>query len=258
MVTVVAIVASKGGVGKSTVAANLIVALQKAGRAVLGVDLDPQNALHLHLGGNPEDIGGLARASVANTPWRDAVSSFAPGLYVLPFGQVNETDLQTLERQIAGDPHWLAEHIDGMGLSDEALVILDTPPGPSDYLRQALSVANLVIAVMLADAASYAALPMIEGLIHQYCDGRPDYIGGGYLINQVDGAHRLSKDAVQVVRGALGEGVIGVVHEDQAVSEALANGRTVIETDPHSQARADLIACADWVRQRLPESVEAA
>ena len=64
---VVAIVSAKGGVGKSTIAANLAVALNRHARTVLAVDLDPQNALHLHLGGKPQDIGGLSRASVAGS-----------------------------------------------------------------------------------------------------------------------------------------------------------------------------------------------
>lgn len=251
MVTVIAVVAAKGGVGKSTVAANLGVALCQTGRAVLAVDLDPQNALHLHLGGDPEDIAGLSRASVGGESWRDACKRSASGIYVLPFGLVNEPDLQALERQLAADPNWLSSHLQSLGLSNDALVILDTPPGPSEYLRQALGVANLVISVLLADAASYATLPMIENMIQRYCGDRPGYLGHVCVINQADGARRLSRDAVHLIRGALGERVIGVVHQDQSVSESLACGRTVIEQDPHSLGRVDLMRCADWVLHRL-------
>lgn len=248
---IIAIVAAKGGVGKSTIAANLCVALRQAGRAVLAVDLDPQNALRFHLGGNLQDIGGLSRASVGGTPWRDACVQGASGVYMVPFGLVNETDRQSLERQLSADPNWLSRHLDSLDLAEETVVVIDTPPGPSEYLRQSLGIAHLVVAVTLADAASYATLPMIEGLIQNYCAGRAGYLGHAYIVNQADGARQLSKDAVRLIRESLRERVIGVVHQDQSVSEALAYGRTVVDHDPHSLGRADLLACAGWVEQRL-------
>ncbi|HEY0297555.1 MAG TPA: cellulose synthase operon protein YhjQ/BcsQ, partial [Bordetella sp.] len=202
-------------------------------------------------GGNPEDIAGLSRASVAGTPWRDACKRSASGIYVLPFGQVNEVDLQALERQIAVRPDWLSSHLESLGLSNDALVILDTPPGPSEYLRQALGVADLVISVLLADAASYATLPMIEQMIQRYSGNRPGSLGHVCVINQVDAARRLSRDSVNLIRGALGDRVIGVVHQDQSVSESLACGHTVVEHDATSLGRADLMQCADWVLRRL-------
>jgi chromosome partitioning protein len=57
--TVIAVISPKGGVGKTTVAVNLASTLAAGGRAVRLVDLDPQNALRLHLGADPADPGGL-------------------------------------------------------------------------------------------------------------------------------------------------------------------------------------------------------
>ncbi|WP_019937778.1 cellulose biosynthesis protein BcsQ [Bordetella sp. FB-8] len=258
MVTVIAVVAAKGGVGKSTIAANLGTALCQTGRAILSIDLDPQNALHLHLGGNPEDIHGLSRASVGGTPWRNACVRSVSGVYVLPFGQVNDTDLQTLERQIASDPNWLSNHLRSLNLNSDTVVILDTPPGSSEYLRQALGAADLVISVLLADAASYPTLPMIENMIQRYSGARPGRLGHVCIVNQVDAARLLSKDSVHLIQSALGDRVIGVVHEDQAVSESLARGRTVVEADPYSLGRKDLMQCADWILRRLKTRADAA
>ena len=46
---VISVVSAKGGVGKTTLSACLAMGLA-ASRDVLAVDLDPQNALKLHLG----------------------------------------------------------------------------------------------------------------------------------------------------------------------------------------------------------------
>jgi cellulose biosynthesis protein BcsQ len=50
---VVSVIAAKGGVGKTTVTANLCIALAASGRQVLAIDLDPQNALRFHLAERP-------------------------------------------------------------------------------------------------------------------------------------------------------------------------------------------------------------
>ena len=46
--TIIAIASTKGGVGKTTISANLGMALVRAGRPVVLIDLDPQDALRLH------------------------------------------------------------------------------------------------------------------------------------------------------------------------------------------------------------------
>ena len=44
---VITVVSAKGGVGKTTLAANLASVLAARGRRVIALDLDPQNALRL-------------------------------------------------------------------------------------------------------------------------------------------------------------------------------------------------------------------
>ncbi|WP_322045638.1 cellulose biosynthesis protein BcsQ [Paraburkholderia sp. J67] len=259
---VVAVVSAKGGVGKSTIAANLAVVLARHGRTVLAVDLDPQNALHLHLGGNPQAIAGLSRASVAGAPWSDACVRTASGVHVLPFGQINEVDLPALERRIADAPNWLSVHLQRLDLPDDAVVILDTPPGVSDYLRQALGVADLVISVVLADAASYATLPQIGNLIRRYQGQQRDQqrsqqrgaLAPVCIVNQVDETRAISRESLALIEGVLGERVIARVRVDQSVSEALGQGRTVAEAPAHSVGREDLTQCAVQVLRRLPSS----
>lgn len=246
------IASAKGGVGKTTVTENLAVALSRqTGRTVLAVDLDPQNALGLHLGLSPQELRGLSRASLSQQSWQDACFECQPGLYVLPFGIVTEEDRATLEAQIAANPRWLVDHLQALQLPSNALVLLDTPPGPSVYGRQALTAADWVVIVMLADAASYATLPMMQRLVQTYCASRPDFLDTFYVLNQVDSRRQLSQDILRVMRESAGSHFAGAIHSDEAVPEALALSASVLDYGQHSQARHDILACASFMAARM-------
>ena len=249
---VIAIVSAKGGVGKTTLTANLATALQREGVAtLLVVDMDPQNALGLHFGADPRSLAGVSRASLAGEDWGSVCVQSPSGVHVLPYGVVNESDRVAFERHLDAHPNWLVQQLQDLALPEDAVVLIDTPPGPSVYMQQALSAAQVVVVVSLPDAASYAALALMQRLVHTYCTPRPDFSETLYVLNQVDGARQLSKDITRVMQDNLGERLVGVVHEDQAVREALAYDQSVLEYDPQGQAADDLRKCARVLAQRL-------
>lgn len=127
-------------------------------------------------------------------------------------------------------------------------MIVDTPPGSSVYTRTALTAANFALNVVLADAASYAAIPGMERMVDAYAAPRQNFAGQGYVVNQVDQSRQLTKDVLKVLRNMLGTKLFpGVIHQDEGVSESLACDTTLIHYDPLSQAAADLRACGDWL-----------
>ena len=251
-----AVVSAKGGVGKSTLSANLGAALKRLGHLVLLVDLDPQDALHHHFE-QPEshqEISsrrGLASTALVDGPWRPLCLPTTSGVFVLPHGTMDESLRPTFEAHLDQDPYWLGRHLENLQLADGAVVILDTPPGPSAYLRQALAIAQLAIVTSLSDAASYTAMSMSDTLIRNYTKGRTDFRGSYYLINQVDRSRQLNKDIAQIMSNLLGDHLIGVIHRDQSVSEALAYNRTAIDYDPNGQGAHDILAVAQTLSAKL-------
>ena len=215
--TIIAIASTKGGVGKTTISANLGIALARAGRPVVLIDLDPQDALRLHFSAEQPGEQGLARVACAGADWQAAMIATASGCSLLPYGRVNEFGRESFEQLLRVQPQLLRDGIAGLRLPADAVVILDTPPGPSVYLSQALTTCSTAVIALLSDAASYATLPMMHGLLQRYCFGRPNFDDHAYLINQVDNARQLNADVAHVMRMQFGARALPLVHQDQAI-----------------------------------------
>ncbi|MDE2430793.1 MAG: cellulose synthase operon protein YhjQ, partial [Burkholderiales bacterium] len=201
---VVAVISPKGGVGKTTITANLATSLARMGTRITVLDLDPQNALRLHFGMAHDDAEGIAQQDLASGNWRHVMYESAYNVNFIPYGNVDEAQRFVFEQQIKTQPDWLSRHLADLGLEQNSIVLIDTPPGPSIYMQQVLKFANIAIVVLKPDAASYSTIPSIEGLIQYYCSNRKDFLGYCYLLNQMDATKQLSRDVYGMLRENLG------------------------------------------------------
>ena len=253
---IISVVSAKGGVGKTTISANLCSALISQGCTVVALDLDPQNSLRLHFGIAPSHYAGVALSSLSANNWVKAMVQGNAGCTVLPFGLVSESERIAFESALSKDPLLLRKQLDSLGLPVDAIVIIDTPPGPSVYLTQALSVANIAIVVTLADAASYATIPMIDSLIEQYCFTRTDFIDYLYVINQLNRSRQLSSDVADIMALQFSNKNISIVHQDQSIPEALACNQDAIAYAPESRGAQDLSDFAMLIKANLDSSYQ--
>lgn len=240
----IAFVSGKGGVGKSTLAVNVAVALALRGKRVLLIDLDPQNAQRLHLGMDPDEIAGLTREGIAQSSIFD--SPF--GIQFIPFGRVNEAELEEFEAEIKKLPNWVADGIASLDANAFDFVVLDTPPGPTVFLHQAMMAANRALVVVLADAASYATIPKIFSLIEEYTAQRTDFFGANLLINQMPVQNKLGHQVRSALFAHYADKLVPVaVHKDPLVAQALGYERPVLQYEPHCKASLDIQSVADWL-----------
>ena len=235
---VVVLASVNGGVGRSTLATLLGSGLQRLGRAVTVLELDPQNALHLHFG-LPHQSPGIGRASLCNQAWDQLVQPGFCGSRVLVFGETDMQQQEDLQRWLKQDPQWLAQHLSHLGLSEQDTVIIDTPAGNNIYLHQALHVAHTVVVVALADAASLGALEQMQRLLAPYL-ARPSAPRCHMFVNQLDEGSAFSLDMVDLFKQRLGEDGLEVIHRDPHISEALAFGEDPLERDAVSMACDDI------------------
>ena len=235
---VVVLVSAKGGVGKTTLGAGLASSLRLEGGNTLAIDLDPQNALHHHLGvqSGVTDIGSGS--------WSGNFQSGFNEVQVLPYGVLSEDECCDREREMDQDRHWLARQLERMDLGINDLVILDTPTGRSAYLQQALGVADQVLVVTTADAASFIALDHLDRLLGADA-------ARSYVVNQFDASHEFSRDMLEVLKRRLGAQLLAVVARDMSFGEALAYGRNLLAAPHHSVGCEGILLLGEQLKARL-------
>lgn len=244
MMKSIAFVSAKGGVGKTTLTANLATVLASRGLRVLVIDLDPQNALCLHLGLDPQETAGLVREGVGYKSMFD--SPF--GVKFIPFGRVRSSELLEFEQALAAQPRWLSDSLRGISRNRFDYVLIDTPPGPSVFLQQALAAVHQALVVVLADAASYVTVPHALSLVQTHTKSSRRFKGAHIVLNQLSTKGQLGNTIRASLFTQHGERMVPVaIHRDEHVAHALAFERPVIQYDPGCKVSLDFQYLADWV-----------
>ena len=153
----IVIASQKGGVGKTTVALNLAVALAERGRRTLLVDLDPQGAVGLSLARSDTELAGLAELLMGQaTPEEAILGTRLDGLRLLPRGRLDATDVSSFEEELAR-PGALKDALESTeGSSD--IVLMDTPSGLGRVTTAALSAADFALLAFQTESLALRSL----------------------------------------------------------------------------------------------------
>ena len=265
----IAIISDQGGVGKSTITANLAVALTQRNKKVLVVDMDPQNSQRLHLGLDAQQIAGLAREglgahSIFDSPFGSSpgveseLEEQASGLHFIPFGRISNQELDEFQSELGNNPNWLSHNLAALSPLHFDFIIIDTPPGPSAYLEQALQATKIAVHVVLPDAASYLGLSKFEELVASTTQQREHFQGAHKLINQMPVnnllAHEVRKALYADAVTSNSPNIPLCIHYDVSAAQALAHETPLLEHQPQTIASLDFQYLADWVVDTLEVS----
>ncbi len=147
----IAIASEKGGVGKTTVALNLALALAERSRRVLLCDLDPQGGIGHSLARPDTEHQGLAEVLLDQLTATEALVETKQGnLSLLPRGRLDP--FETFEFEVAlREPGKLGGIVDDVAERFD-VILLDTPSGVGACTRAALAVSDLVLIPFQAEA----------------------------------------------------------------------------------------------------------
>ncbi|MBQ7630924.1 MAG: AAA family ATPase [Selenomonadaceae bacterium] len=239
---IIAVTSGKGGVGKTNLALNLAIGLQKAGKNVLLVDADIGLAnINLLMG----RVTNRSLIELANyrTRVEDVVEESNFGIkYISGVANINlmlnasSEDLRAIQRKIINAPNTIADTI-----------VIDTGAGISRYVMDFVLFAHEVLLVTTSEPSSLSdAYSMVKA--------HADYGGKGQIklvVNRVrdwkefkDTAERLN----QTTQSFLDIYVepLGYIYEDKAVSMAVRRQDPFIVGNPDcpaSRCMRELVRC---------------
>lgn len=245
----------KGGVGKTTLAANVACELERAGKEVVALDVDPQNALRLPLGVPLGERLAFTALLQARPDWRRCLRATPSGVGLLAHGPCDLAASIALAAALGAEPELLAGPLRDMLAQPGLYVVADTMPGPSPQLSVMLSLADLVVTVLLVDAGSVSLIPAVESGA-SYGGTVPARLV--YVLNQYDPRTRLGPLIANAVARQLGARLLGRVYRDEHVAEALAAQKPVADYAPASKAAQDLahltVAIVAWLQAASPKA----
>lgn len=232
----------KGGVGKTTLAANTAALAAAAGHHVLLIDLDQQGNIARDLGFPPDPGDGLLHALIAPGAPLPIHQDVRPKLDVVPGGPAvgDAAVIFTARQQRGGDS--LEEALAGKlaGVADEYdLIVVDTPPGDRVIVEAALAVATSVVIPTRMDEASIDGVTRIAERFIAVRDRNPDLrLAGVVLFAIASRTTRLERDVRAALEKTLGGAApvftTRIRHLDSAAADARRRGLLVHELEQAS------------------------
>jgi len=231
---VMAIFSLAGGVGKTSLVATLGRALSARGERVLLVDTAAYGLLPFFFGAGDQRPGMLRTFSPPSA------SGDAP-IQMITLDPENFGPETAPQEALTAE---ISKHARGVGR-----VIIDLATASGATTRRIMRLVPQILVPLMPDMNSVVSVTSIDAFF--------DHNGGAstvpslpnYVLNQFDSSLPLHLDVREVLREQLGDRLLPfVLRRAPAVSEALAEGMTIIDYAPNSGVAEDFASLASWVK----------
>ncbi|BDZ44047.1 chromosome partitioning ATPase (plasmid) [Paraoerskovia sediminicola] len=260
---VIAVINGKGGVGKTTIAANVAGLLAKSGYRVLAVDMDPQGNLGLDLGysGGERDDDGQSLATALT--FRGGNVEVARGIRENLDVMVGGSELHHAQAALAAnnrkrdDPREALASLLAPIAADYDLILIDCPPGGDALQQAAITAARWAIVPAKVDAGSERGLREVADRLEAVLDLNPDLDLLGVALFAVDtSATRVQHEARNMIAESVGDPDVlfrATIRHSSAVAQAVRT-RGLLVHELEDEVR----AAPPWWKIRRGEATDGA
>ncbi len=182
----VALVSQKGGVGKTTVALNLGLALAQLGRSTTVVELDPQGSIGSSLLKPRSDYRGLAEILAGTAAVEEAaIPTKVAGLSLLPVGLVEPFEISRFEAALSAGP--LPGVLGQVHAAGSDIILCDCPSGLGTATLAALSSVSHVLLPVQAEPLSLRSVEQVLEVLDRIRDtSNPELALLGLVLSMFD------------------------------------------------------------------------
>jgi cellulose synthase operon protein YhjQ len=231
---VLAVFSLAGGVGKTSLVATVGRALSSMGEKVLLTDTTSHGLLPFYFGASE------LRQGTVRTFSPPSGSTDAP-IYLVSY-EVDQKASDDAAQEL------LADEIINNGRGAHR-ILLDLTVGSSWIVRRMSRMNPTILVPVAPDMNSVISLQTVEKFFNGVNDGDGHPLQPFYVLNQFDTSLPLHLDVREVMRRQLGDRLLPfVIRRAPAVSEALAEGMTVVDYAPDAPVAEDYLNLATWLR----------
>jgi chromosome partitioning protein len=251
----VAILNQKGGTGKTTTAVNLAAGIADRGYDVLLIDVDAQGNVGTALGIRGEST--LYHLIVENKPVNEVIVPVRGHLDVITADATLAAAEVFLARSDGPRDRVFSERMQAIR-GQYQYVVLDCGPALSLLNQNALSFAD---EVMIPVSCDYLALVGVKQVMKTLRDVdkhlHHNVRISGVVPTFFDGRTRLSREAIDTLRGHFKERLYDPIRRSTRLAEAPSHRKTIFEYAPESHGASDYRSLVErFVKNALPHGTE--
>ncbi|MGC9120296.1 MAG: septum site-determining protein MinD [Sulfurihydrogenibium sp.] len=229
MAKVYVITSGKGGVGKTTITANLSTALAKMGKKVLAIDADiGLRNLDMILGLENRIVYDIVDVVEGRVPPQKAFVKDKRGLplYLLPAAQTKDKD--------AVKPHQMVEVVESVK-NDFDYIFIDSPAGIEGGFKTAAAPAEEAIVVVNPEVSSVRDADRIIGLLESMEKNKPKLVINRIRLHQVKKGEMLSVEDIEEI---LQIPKIGIIPDEEKLVDFTNKGEPIVLHEEYPAAKA--------------------